>query len=122
MSAIFEERSLASRGGGKRFDPGAMDHHGLFLIGGFAELAGSWVGGFEFGDPATDCLQRGAPALKLLIAVLIQRVGLHGGVQQLELCQIPSNLWSGAVGCPNREGAVLRCARNCRGNASHVTL
>ena len=70
---------LAAGGEGEGFDPGAMDHHGLFLRSGFAEFAGGGVGGLEFGDAAADRFEGGGPALQLLIAILVERVEVHGG-------------------------------------------
>jgi hypothetical protein len=75
------QAALAAGGEGEGFDPGAVDHHGFFLRGGFAEFAGSGVWGFQLGDPATDGVEGCGPALNLLVAVLVQWIGFHGGAQ-----------------------------------------
>ena len=66
-----------------------MDHHRFFFRGRFAEFAGGWVGCFQFGDTVADRLKRSAPALKLLIAVLVQQVGVHRGAQQSDYARFP---------------------------------
>ena len=68
---------------GEGLDPGPVDHHGLFLGGGLAEFARGGIGGFQLGDPATYGFKGSAPALELLVAVFVQRVGVHGGIQQV---------------------------------------